>query len=203
MKLKFSKTLAIACVLCMTFATLTAFAADNAVTTITSYTYGSDADMTIETTVGDVKVGDEITYYVENAGKIVYIDQATAEAETVGFTFTAAKSDVLAAVAKNGSDKGYTFPVFTFAEGCNYLTKGDATVTPDPNNWKIANTTYGDKTGYIFQGKVTGAVTEYGITVDGEKLKAQGCDQDGNFVIVLENVTEAELNAATIAAYAE
>lgn len=201
MKLKFFKTLAIACVLCMAFATLTAFAADNAVTTITSYTYGSDADMTIETTVGDVKVGDEITYYVENAGKIVYIDQATAEAETVGFTFTAAKNDVLTAVAKNGSDKGYTFPTFTFAEGCNYLSKGTPTVTKG-TDWGVKNTAYGDETGYIFQGNVTGAVTAYGIKIGDVELKAQGCDEAGNFVIVVENMTEAEFNAATIVEFA-
>lgn len=200
MKIKFFKTLAIACVLCMTFATLTAFA-DVTVTTTTDYDYEADATamMTITTTVAGLTENGEITYYVEDATtkNIVYIDQATAEGETAGFTFTASKEAVLAATAKHGSDKGYSFPTFEFNDGCNYLTQGTATVTETTGNWKVESV---EHEGYIFQGKVSGAAKGYGITIEingvEEKLYAMGCDIDGTFAIVVQGITEAEANTA-------
>ena len=201
MKIKFSKTLAIACVLCLAFATLTAFAAPT-VTTITSYDYeaADSAEMTITTTVAGLEQNGEITYYVaKETGDIVYIDQATAEDNKVVFTFVAKQGDVLAATAENGSDKGYTFPTFEFNEGCNYLTEGTATIAETEGAWGVANpdTTVG---GYIFQGKVSGAAKAYGvaITVGGTEveLQAMGCDKDGTFAIVLQNITEEELATA-------
>ena len=198
MKIKFSRTLAIACILCLAFATLTAFA-DVTVTTITTYDYeaAADADMTITTTVAGLEQDGEITYYVaKESGDIVYIDQATAEDNKAVFTFVASKENVLAASAKNGSDKGYQFPTFEFNDGCNYLTQGTATVTETAGAWGVANpdATVG---GYIFQGQVSGAATAYGVSIEigGERveLQAMGCDANGVFAIVLQNITEAEL----------
>ena len=211
MKLKFSKTLAIACVLCMAFATLTAFA-DVTVTTITNYDYtaADTAEMEITTTVAGLEKNGEITYYVENADGIVYIDQATAASNTAEFKFTASKGAVLAATAKNGSDQGYVFPTFEFNDGCNYLTQGTAKVTPTPNNWGVENKTTENVVttedgGYIFHGKVSGAAKAYGltITIDGApvNLQAMGCDDDGTFAIVVQNISATE--AASAVAWAE
>lgn len=207
MKLKFSKTLAIACILCMTFATLTAFAADNKVETITNYDFtANQTELTIETKVHEVESGDEITYYVANDSDIVYIDQATATGTTVNFTFTAAKTDLfnVKTLAKNGSDKGYTFPEFKFTEFCNYMTDGAPTVTPVDGNWKVADdSTYSENAGVIFQGKVTGTVTKYGVKLDDEPYLAQGCNEDGIFTIKFEGLTVADLEGVTVEAYAE
>lgn len=196
------KILAIACVLCFAFATLTAFAAP-AVTTITSYDYDAvaDADMTITTTISGLDQNGEITYYVaKDNGDIVYIDQATAESTAAEFTFVAKKGDVLAATAKNGSDKGYAFPTFEFNDGCNYLTEGTADVEKTEANCVYVEAT---KT-YTFQGKVSGNAKAYGvkITIDGveEELLAMGCDEDGTFAIEIQNITAAE--AATVAEFA-
>ena len=196
------KILAIACVLCFAFATLTAFAAPS-VTTITSYDYDAavDADMTITTTIAGLDQDGEITYYVaKDNGDIVYIDQATAESKAAEFTFVAKKGDVLAATAKNGSDKGYAFPTFEFNDGCNYLTEGTATVVKTEANCGYDAAT---KT-YTFQGKISGAAKAYGvkITIDGveEELLAMGCDEDGTFAIEIQNITAEE--AATVAEFA-
>lgn len=202
MKIKFSRTLAIACILCLAFATLTAFA-DVTVTTITNYDYeaAADADMTITTTVAGLEQDGEITYYVaKENGDIVYIDQATAEDNKAVFAFVASKENVLAASAKNGSDKGYAFPTFVFNDGCNYLTQGTATVAKTDANCGYDEAT---KT-YTFQGKVSGATTVYGvkITVDGveEELLAMGCDKDGTFAVEIQNITAEE--AATVVGFA-
>ena len=202
MKIKFSRTLAIACILCLAFATLTAFA-DVTVTTITNYDYeaAEGADMTITTTVAGLDQDGEITYYVaKENGDIVYIDQATAEDNEAVFTFVASKENVLAASAKNGSDKGYTFPTFEFNDGCNYLTEGTADVEKTG-----ANCVYDEATKtYTFQGKVSGAAKAYGIkiTIDEveEELLAMGCDKDGTFAIEIQNITAEE--AATVVGFA-
>lgn len=202
MKIKFSRTLAIACILCLAFATLTAFA-DVTVTTITNYDYEAAAgeDMTITTTVAGLEQDGEITYYVaKENGDIVYIDQATAEDNEAVFTFVASKENVLAASAKNGSDKGYTFPTFEFNDGCNYLTEGTADVEKTG-----ANCVYDEATKtYTFQGKVSGAAKAYGIkiTIDEveEELLAMGCDKDGTFAIEIQNITAEE--AATVVGFA-
>ena len=141
MKIKFSKTLAIACVLCMAFATLTAFA-DVTVVTTTDYDFdrhndeNNTIDMTVTTTVTGLDDNGEITYYVTNGDKIVFIDQKTATGTATSFEFKASYGDVIKAVAKNGSDKGYTgFQDFTFGEGCNYLSNAAKDITETPNNW--------------------------------------------------------------------
>ncbi len=205
MKIKFSKTLAIACVLCMAFATLTAFA-DVTVVTTTDYDFDRHNDkndtigMTVTTTVTKVADGAEITYYVENAGEIVFIDQKTAEGGEAQFVFNAAYGDVINAVAKNGSDKGYTgFQNFTFGEGCNYLSNATARV------YDVAqNAVYdAEKKEFTYQAKVEGPVTEYGviITVDNEEiyLPAKGCDTYGVFAVTVQNISADE--AKTITGY--
>lgn len=204
MKIKFTKTLAIACVLCLALANLTAFAD---VTTVTSYDLdmADTADMTVTTTVSNVTAGAEITYYVSKAdGTIVYIDQDNATDGTVVFDFVAKKGDIFAATAKNGSDKGIEFPEFTFQAGCNYMTHGDADVTQSETNWAKENTEYG-VTGYIFEGKIEGNVKAYGIklTLNGveETFQAMGCNEDGVFAVVVEGITADD--AATAVAYAE
>lgn len=204
MKIKFTKTLAIACVLCLALANLTAFAD---VTTVTSYDVDmtDDTEMTVTTTVSNVAAGAEITYYVSKEdGTIVYIDQDNATDGTVVFDFVAKKGDIFAATAKNGSDKGIEFPTFTFNAGCNYMTNGPANATETEANW-AKETTVDGVTGYIFQGKVEGAVTEYGITLNlngnDETFQAMGCNEDGVFAILVEGITADE--AATAVIYAK
>lgn len=201
MKLKFTKTLAIACILCMTLATLTAFA-DVTVRTITNYDYeaAEGAEMTITTTVGGLTEDGEITYYVANDAGIVYIDQATAADNTATFTFVAPKNEVLTATAKNGSDQGYAFPTFEFNDGCNLITEGTAKVTKTAD-WGVYSEEYA---GYVFKGVVSGNTKAYGITItaDGEaqELAAMGCNEDGTFAIVVQNIDATEL--ASVAEFA-
>ncbi len=195
MKIKFSKTLAIACILCMTFATLTAFA-DVTVKTTTTYDFeaAADANMTVTTTVAGLSDNGEITYYVskveEGAEKIVYIDQATASGNTATFEFVAATNDVITATAKHGSDKSYVFPVFNFNAGNNYLTQGSPTVTKVVDNWAKLDSSYGDNA-YVFQGTITGTGAEYGLMLNGEFFRAKGCDEAGNFAIVIQGIDAA------------
>ena len=205
MKIKFSKTLAIACVLCMAFATLTAFA-DVTVVTTTDYDFdrhndeNNTIDMTVTTTVTGLADNGEITYYVENDGEIVFIDQKTADNNKAEFVFKAAYGDVINAVAKNGSDQGYTgFQTFKFMEGSNYLSNAAKEIYEIPEN----NGAYSaEQEGYMFQGKVRGPVTEYGvkIKVDGAaeftEFPAKGCDIDGTFAVVFQNITPEEAATA-------
>ena len=208
MKMKFFKTLAIACVLCMAFATLTAFAD---VTVVTTTTYDFEAqydddttndDMVVTTTVTGLEENGEITYYVTNGNKIVFIDQKTAENKKAEFVFKASYGDAITAVAKNGSDKGYTgFKSFTFNEGCNYLSTDTAEVYElGANNGTVSS----EHNGYIFQGKVRGPVTEYGVKLklagDTEytECAAKGCDIDGTFAVVLQNITSDEAATAVL-----
>ena len=204
MKIKFTKTLAIACVLCLALANLTAFAD---VTTVTSYDVDmtDDTEMTVTTTVSNVAEGAEITYYVSKEdGTIVYIDQDNAADGTVVFDFVAEKGDIFEATAKNGSDQGIEFPEFTFQAGCNYMTHGYADVAKTEANWAKESTDYG-VTGYIFEGKIEGNVKAYGIklTLNGveETFQAMGCNEDGAFAVVVEGITAEE--AETAVAYVE
>ena len=212
MKIKFSKTLAIACILCMTFATLTAFA-DVTVTTTTTYDFeaAADADMTITTTVAGLENNGEITYYVENEDGIVYIDQATASGKTATFSFVAATDAVLKATAKNGSDKDYTFSTFKFAAGVNFQTNGTPTTSPVAANWAktteeaglvLENGEAALTGGYVFQGQISGQVeTEYGVQVVIDQVTyhfpARGCDANGVYVVVIEGIDATAAGTAT------
>ena len=186
----------------MTFATLTAFAADKIVTVVTEYDVEnlSTTNIEVKATVSGVAAGDEITYYVAKGDDIVYIDQKTAEGASVEFTFNAAQGDVLASSAKNGSDKGYTFPTFKFAEGVNFQTNGTATANEVQANWAkpVAEAGLvleeGEAAltgGYVFQGKLSGQVEkEYGVQIIlGEntyRFPAKGCDENGVYVVVID-----------------
>ena len=198
MKIKFSRTLAIACILCLAFATLTAFA-DVTVTTITTYDYeaAADADMTITTTIAGLENNGEITYYVENEDGIVYIDQTTAEGKTATFNFVAATDAVIKATAMNGSDKGYAFPVFTFKAGANYLTQGTPRVAEVPDAWGVPNKITDDG-GYIFQGIVSGTGAEYGVQIEGydKPFLAKGCNVDGTFVLINDGISADDADKA-------
>ncbi len=216
MKIRFAKILAIACVLCMTFASLTALAVE--VTTITDYNYLASQEtptltMTIETEVTGLDEAGEVTYYVENAGGVIYIDQETADANgEVNFKFKAPTNEMLTATAKHGSDKGYSFPAaFSFKEGCNRITQGLATATKVDANWAIlvpdavVEDYEVEEDAYIFQAQVSGNVKAYGIkiTINGAEtfLPAMGCDVDGTYAIVARGITAEE--AGTAVAYAE
>lgn len=209
--MKLSRIVALACVACLAFASLTAFA-DVTVVTTTNYDYtvkDSAALMTVTTDVAGAADNAEITYYVSKPGAteedddvIVYIDQKTAEDGATQFLFQAAKGDILAATALHGSDKGYTFPTFEFNDGCNYLTDGVAKITETTGAWGVYDEAAKKGT---WQGVLSGSVKKYGIkiTIDGneEFLPAMGCDINGVFVIEVNNITAAE--AATAVQYVE
>ena len=166
------KILAIACVLCFAFATLTAFAAPT-VTTITSYDYDAaeTADMTITTTIGGLDQNGEITYYVaKENGDIVYIDQATADAEG-NITFTnfglkgALPSDdnfveSTAYIGGKGFDTAQAIGVLVADTACTV----NGTVT-DNNNPRNATVTFKNESG-VTVGSVTTTNGAFSIELD-------------------------------------
>ena len=204
--MKTTKILVLALALCLAFTSLTAFAAkDINVTTITNYDYdAADTDlMTVTATVSGVAVDDMITYYVSKGNEIVYIDQITADATSFDFQFKATKGAVIGATAKNGANKDYAFPTFTFAAGCNYLTQGsvDAEKVSDPisaNTLELVDDVQTELTGYAITGKVSGPAVEYGVKLDGIEYPAYGCDEKGNFIVVLEGIDEATARKADV-----
>ncbi len=231
MKIKFARTLAIASALSVAFAGLTAFAAAAGVTTITDYDYTdtTNKNVTVTTTVTGLQPGTEVAYYVcdeTTETDIVYIDQktfpATAEGNSVVFTFSDTRSDFLRAKAKFGSNEdGATFPTFIFNDGTNYLNQDTAQATKDENNWGVPvsgekATLLGDLTGVAdtalaYKGTVTGAATEYGVkivttgavageTADTYYFPAYGCGDDGTFVVIIEGYTPQ--TGDTVVAYA-
>lgn len=200
MKIKFSRIMAIGCALSVAFAGLTAFA-DVSVNTITSYDYEA-ANMTVTTTVSGLTDGTEVTYYVSKDAAntdIVYINQDTAASNKVEFSFTGAKTDILLANARYGSDAGInTFPTFYFNDGCNYLTSDTLQNEKDTVVWGTpvtAESEYG-VAGYAFKGAIKGPAQAYGIEVGGQKLAAMGCSEAGVYVIIVEGITEADAQAA-------
>ena len=211
--MKTKKILVLSLVLCLAFTCLTAFAAtDINVTTITSYDHdalGTDT-MTVTATISGVAEGDWITYYVSNGKDIVFIDQVTADGGSFDFDFEATKDAVIGATAKNGSNQDYTFPKFTFAAGCNFLTQGDANaVFADPEAPYALASTLGiegvSANAYAFTCNLSGNATEYGVKLGEYEFQAYGCngaatDDYATYVVVIDGITEAE--AATVTAYA-
>lgn len=212
MKIKFSKVLAIVCALSVAFAGLTAFAAGE-VTTITTYdaNNNADVDITVTSTVTGAEANKEVTYYVNNADGIVYINQKTADENgDTSFIFKAKQGDVIRATAKFGTDAATNaFPTFTFAEGINYLTEGTATATVvsygsqayipvDENGTEGAEVT----ASHSFKAKVSGAAVEYGIKIGDNLYPAAGCSEvDGTYMVVINgNVNFAD---KTVYAYAK
>ena len=216
MKIKLSKTLAIALALCLTFAGFSAFAADVEIVTSYDYTQAADAQVSVTSKVNGMTEGDEVTYYVSAGDEIVYINQETAPAGgVVEFdTFSAAWNKLTASKVVFGSDANWSEGDFTFVPAGNYKTSGSAAAAKDDTAWKIVSAeevTLADGTveenvaGYSFTAKVSGNYKEYGIkiTLDNAEivsLPALGCSEDGTYTVFVGSISEAE--ADTVVAYA-
>lgn len=197
MRVKLSKLLPAVLAICIVFVGFTAFAADATVVTTTNYDYATNNDgndgipanatMTVTTTVTEVEEGTEVTYLVSDgtaSSNIVYINQATADAEDkVEFAFTADQGRLFSCTAKYGSNANLTMPTFQFNHGVNYMSNGSALVTKDTNVWgeDLGN-------GKVFLGKVSGDVSVYGVEIGGVEYPAMGCDEEGNFAILIEGI---------------
>lgn len=216
MKIKLSKTLAIALALCLTFAGFSAFAADVAIETSYDYTQAADATVTVKASVKNIAEGSEVTYYVSDADEIVYINQETAGDSGVTFPeFTAPWNKLTASTVVFGSDANWSEGGFTFVPAGNYKTSGNADATGDEDpSWMTSgteNVTLADGTveeavsGYSFTAKVSGNYSEYGIkiTLDGVdvELPALGCSEAGSYTVFVGGITADD--AATAVAYAK
>lgn len=205
MKIKLSKTLAIALALCLTFAGFSAFAADVEIETSYAYDQAADAQVSVKATINNMAEGDEVTYYVSNGDEIVYINQETAPAGgVVAFdTFTAAWNKLTASTVVFGSDAGKSWKGFTFVPAGNYKTEGTATATAVDAAWEVAGSE-AETTGVNFTAKVSGNYSEYGITltVEGEgivDLPALGCSEDGTYTVYVGGVTAEQVSAVPYA----
>ncbi|MBO5008856.1 MAG: hypothetical protein J6D26_08480 [Clostridia bacterium] len=185
------------------------------------------ATVSVQTVVSGVEQGDEITYYVHNNtvsanDGILYIDQQTAGSDgKATFNFSGVAQSVLydgVTVAKNGADiKDWSVETFTFKPGANYISSAADAATHAETGWyTYTGMTEGAVTNYetdtdeagvsykavVFTGKVEGNPSEYGVKlVDGDtvkELKALGCDEDGNFVIVLRVNAEDDATWSTV-----
>ena len=202
MKIKLSKTLAIALALCLTFAGFSAFAADVAIETSYDYTQAADATVTVKASVKNIAEGSEVTYYVSNGDEIVYINQETAGASGVVFpAFTAAWDKLTASAVVFGSDANWNEGGFTFVPAGNYKTSGTATATAQ-DSWAV-EAREDNTDGVSFTAKVTGNYSEYGIkaTIDGQtvELPALGCSEDGTYTVFVGNVTADAISAVAYA----
>ena len=192
MKIKFSKVVAIGCALCVAFAGLTAFAAT--VTTKTTYDHSEEVTtIEVDTEVNGVAPGSEVTYYVSDGTNIVYINQDTATNGSVTFKFNANKGAVLAATAKYGTDDANTtnLPTFAFNEGTNFITNAPAKAEAVDGAWGVevpAEVEGVSAKAVAYKAVVSGNYLEYGITVDGVNYPAAGCDDDGTYMVILDNI---------------
>ena len=209
MKIKLSKTLAIALALCLTFAGFSAFAADANVEIVTSYDYeqAADAQVSVTAKVNNIAEGSEVTYYVSAGDDIVYINQATADANGVTFpTFTAAWNKLTASKVVFGSDANWSEGDFTFVPAGNYKTNGTATATAGEGNWGVAGS-YDGMTGICFTATVTGNYSEYGIRVtqgnETVELPALGCSEEGSYTVFIGADNVDDLAGITAEAYAK
>ena len=218
MKIKFSKVMAIVCALSVAFAGLTAFAAEGDVTTITTYDAynGADAEITVTSNVTGA-ANKEITYYVSNGSKIVYINQKTADGTgATSFTFKAKQGDVLKATAKYGTDaatNAFAGTEFTFEEGVNRIENGTANVT-SLSTGSVTYETFDDNgnaivdkddkavtaSGTAYKAIVRGNVIEYGVKVGDVCYPAAGCLDDGSYMVILNGVN---VNGVKVYAYAK
>jgi hypothetical protein len=213
MRVKLSKLLSAVLAICIVFVGFTAFADAPVVTVSTTYDYtqhssaqdGNIVDkagtITVYADVTGVDNDTEVTFLVNGTSKIVYIDQQTAAANGASFKFTADWLDVKSADVSLGSDGGYTLPkAFKVNPTVNHWNNTTGSVTAVT---KTATTEYDNgevfangRASYAFTSKVSGDVTNYGITVDGTDFRAMGCADDGTFIVVVQNITEAEANTA-------
>lgn len=215
MKIKFSRVMAIVCALSVAFAGLTAFAATGDVTITTTYdAYKAGTNEAVEVTAKIYGQKDsEVTYYVEKNGTPVYINQYTVP--DTGFAtsvFKTSHNGLLSAVAKFGTDGSldHAFPEFTFAEGTNFLTQGKANAEP-MGYADMAEYTTTDANANLandakaFKAEVNGAAVEYGIVIlqegkANEYFAAAGCDDEGQYIVVLNGVNYTN---KTVKAYAK
>ena len=199
MKIKLSKTLAIALALCLTFAGFSAFAADVAIETSYDYTQAADA------TVKNIAEGSEVTYYVSAKDEIVYINQETAGASGATFpAFTAPWNKLTASTVVFGSDANWNEGGFTFVPAGNYKTSGTANAVADEEAWEVeTNLQEAGTTGVSFTAQVKGNYSEYGIrvTIDGQtvELPALGCSEDGTYTVFVGDVTADDITAVAYA----
>lgn len=202
MKIKLSKTLAIALALCLTFAGFSAFAADVAIETSYDYTQAADATVTVKASVKNIAEGSEVTYYVSDADEIVYINQETAGASGVTFpAFTAPWNKLTASTVVFGSDANWNEGGFTFVNAGNFKSSGTANAAAT-EAWGVEAEYEGTK-GVSYTAKVAGNYSEYGIkvTIDGGtvELPALGCSEDGTYTVYVGNVTASECTAVAYA----
>lgn len=212
MKIKLSKTLAIALALCLTFGGFSAFASaglpDVEIETSYAYDQAADASVSVTATINNMTEGDEVTYYVSNGDEIVYINQETAPAGgTVVFdTFSAAWNKLTASTVVFGSDAGKSWKGFTFVPAGNYKTNGTATATAGEGNWGVAGS-YDSMTGICFTATVTGNYSEYGIRVtqgnETVELPALGCSEEGSYTVFIGADNVDDLAGITAEAYAK
>ena len=210
MRVKLSKLLPAVLAICIVFVGFTAFAAE--VVTTTNYNYddnyitnndGSDgipakATMTVTTTVTGVKEGTEVTYLVSDgtaSSDIVYINQDTADENGVTFTFNADQGRLFSCTAKYGSNATLTMPTFKFNHGVNFMSNGTANVS----GLTADSYSDGEDEGTLFLGKVGGEVVEYGIqTKDGTKFPAMGCDNAGNFAVLISGINTTDATSYVV-----
>ena len=218
MRVKLSKLLSAVLAICIVFVGFTAFAADPSVTITTTYdctTSAPDQSVTVTADVAGIAQNSEVTFLVAKttaditSADIVYINQVTAGANGAHFAFTDAWNEITSAYIKFGSDAGFKQDAFKLNNTVNRWSTAEdytnkeleeaeiITVTGSEFNSSFTGTTY------AFMGKATGPVNAYGIKIriDGvvHELPAMGSDADGNFVIVVNGITEEE--AATAAVY--
>ena len=205
MKIKLSKTLAIALALCLTFAGFSAFAADVAIETSYDYTQAADATVTVKASVKNIAEGSEVTYYVSAKDEIVYINQETAGASGATFpAFTAAWNKLTASTVVFGSDANWNEGGFTFVPAGNYKTSGTANAVADEGAWAVETMLEeAGTTGVSFTAQVKGNYSEYGIrvTIDGQtvELPALGCSEDGTYTVFVGDVTADKITAVAYA----
>ena len=216
MRVKLSKLLSAVLAICIVFVGFTAFA-DASVTVSTTYDYTQHSSATDGTIVDksanitvyadvDVDADTEVTFLVKGTDKIVYIDQQTAAANGASFKFTADWLDVMSANVSLGSDGGYTLPKsFKINPTVNYWTNGD--IVAEDEVTYVATTDYDDedevfgpgKASYAFTGKTTGRATEFGVRIGDTDFRAMGCNEAGEFIVVVKNITAED--AADAVAY--
>ena len=213
MRVKLSKLLSAVLAICIVFVGFTAFAAGS-VTIVTTYDVESAANQSVTVTadVTGVAQNSEVTFLVANktsgiaSTDIVYINQETATDGTARFAFTDAWDEINAAFIKFGSDADFSQSAFKLNNTVNRWNSTEPLPTGAAARTVVTGTDYDDSlttgTTYSFVGKATGPVNEYGIkiTIDevAHELPAMGSDADGNFVIVVNGITEAEAATAVV-----
>lgn len=220
MRVKLSKLLSAVLAICIVFVGFTAFAAETVTITTTYDCTNRDAEqlVTVNADVAGLAANKEVTFLVgaqtiNNGDDIVYINQETTnDSGAASFHFTDAWNEITSAHIRFGSDAGFKQDKFQLNSTVNRWSTAEPLVTensvsPDYSETMDEQITEGltndgtNKT-YAFIGQAMGPVSEYGIklTLDGKPyyLPAMGSDIDGNFVIVVNNLSESEAATAKV-----